>query len=332
MEIEEIFPDLLSLKKTQICMGIRHPEKGKAPAPGDMADGMRTDIDRCTIIYGDHSRSRILEFLQKPGRGWVHFSGGWGNPFRQEMITDFSLDGNVPLRERTVGDIIKARESGLCVPIAHDYLQAWRELLERAGIWNEEKFPNQKIGDLLELGPPTFWEICSFYDGHREVLSKSTSIPYEGQANDPGDILVFLDNDSGELQLSNATGSRGDGTFGLNCYLVALLHPEGEAARDFYISNAFHRAELLKSQGREVLYSEEDVQQLAEEFLQSAKMARTDVERICDGYDIWDVRAFQCALNFTIVKNLPRSVETMSRTLPHCYVKTAEGWELAVKR
>lgn len=329
MEIKEVFPDLLSLEETQICMGIRHPERGKAPAPGDMIDGMRTDADRCTVIYGNHSRNEILKLWRKYGLDWVHISGGWGNPLRQEMITDFSLDGDVPLRERTVGDIIRARESGLCAPIAHDYLQAWQELLVRADRWNEEKFPSQKIGDLLELGSPTFWEICSFHGGQRIVLSKSTSIPYEGQANDPGDILTFFDGNR-IPKLSGATGSRADGTFGLNCFLVFLLHPEGEATREFYISNAFHRAELLKSQGRKVLYSEEDVQQLADEFLQSAKIVRTDVERICSGYDIRNVKAFQYATNFTIVKNLPRSVEPMSRTLPYCYVKMEEGWELAV--
>ncbi len=328
MEIEEIFPDLLSSKETQICMGIRRPDKGKAPAPGDMIDGMRTDADRCTIIYGNHSRNRIMELLRKSGRDWVHFSGGWGNPLQQDLITSFSLDGNIPLSERTVGDLVKAREFGTAVPIAHDYLQAWQELFEKTGKWSEEEFPSQKIGDLLGLGSPTFWELCSF-SGQRTVLSKSTAVPYEGQAHDPGYLLVYLGSDK-KPRLSNATGSRGDGTFGLNCYLVALLHPEEEATREFYVSNAFHRAELLKSQGRKVLYSEEDVQQLADEFLRSAEIARTDVKRICDGWDIRDVKAFQYAANFTIVKNLPRSVESMSKTLPYCYVKTAEGWELAV--
>lgn len=325
MDIGEVIPDLLS-EKTQVCMGIRYPKKGKAPVPGDIIDGMKTNIDRCTVIYGNRSRDYIMEQFQKYGWNWVHFSGGWGNPFRQEMIMDCSLDGDILLRERTVGDIIRARESGLCAPIAHDYLQAWEELLERAGKWNEKDFPSQKIGNLLELGSPTFWEICSFHNGHREVLNKSTSIPYDGQANDPGDILVLLD---GKLKLSNATGSRGDGTFGLNCFLVSLLHSE-ETAREFYISNALYRAELLKSQGGRVLYSEEDVQRLADEFLRSAKIAQTDVERICNGYDIRDVKGFQYAANFTIVKNLPRSIEPMSKTLPYCYVKTIEGWELAV--
>ena len=327
MHFGEILPDLLS-KKTQICMGIRHPEKGKAPAPGDMIDGMKTDTDRCIIIYGNHSRNQILELLRKSGYNSVHFPGGWGSPFRQETITDFSLNGDVPLRKRTVGDIIMARESGLCVPIAHDYLQAWRELFERTNKWNEEEFSNQRIGDLLKLGAPTFWEVCSFYNEHREVLSKSTSIPYDGQANDPGDILVLFDDD-GKLKLSSSTGSRGDGTFGLNCFLVALLHSE-KVARDFYVRNALHRAKLLESQGGRVLYSKEDVQQLADEFLQSAEVARADVERVCHQYEIHNVKGFQYAANFTIVKNLPRSIETMSRTLPYCHVKTAEGWELAV--
>ena len=327
MELEEVLPDLLS-EKTQICMGVRHPEKSKAPAPGDIVDGMRTDADRCIVIYGDYSRNRVLEQFQKSGWDWKHFSGGWRNPFREEMITDFHLMGNMPLRERTVGDIITARESGLCVPIAHDYLQAWQELLERAGRWNEEEFPSQRIGDLLELGTPTFWEVCSFYNGYRKVLSKSTSIPYDGQANDPGDILILLGND-GKLKLSSSTGSRGDGTFGLNCFLVYLLHSE-ETAREFYVSNALSRAKLLISQGGRVLYLEEDVQQLADEFLQSAKIARADVEQICNGYDIRDVKGFQYATNFTIVKNLPRSIEPMSKTLPYCYIKTAKGWELAV--
>lgn len=328
MEVNRLFPDLLS-QKTQICMGIRYPKKGKALAPGDMIDGMRTDVDRCTVIYGNHSRNHILELLRKSGWGQIHFSGGWGNPFRQEMITDFSLNGDVPLRERTVGDIIRAREAGLCAPIAHDYLQAWQELLERAGRWNEEEFLIQRIGDLLELGTPTFWEVCSFYNGHRKVLSKSTSIPYDGQANDPGDILILFNDDREKLKLSSSTGSRGDGTFGLNCFLVSLLHPE-EIAREFYVSNALSRAKLLESQGGRVLYSEEDARQLADEFLQSAKIARADVERICNDWDIQDVKGFQYATNFTIVNNLPRSIEYMSKTLPYCYIKTTEGWELAV--
>ena len=86
----------------------------------------------------------------------------------------------------------------------------------------------------------------------------------------------------------------------------------------------------MESQGGRVLYSKEDVQQLADEFLQSAEVARADVERVCHQYEIHNVKGFQYAVNFTIVKNLPRSIETMSKTLPYCHVKTAEGWELAV--
>jgi len=332
MKIEEIFPDITK-RTTRVCSGIRYPETQKAPAPGDLIDGVSFPIQQCIVLYGNHTREEILKMWCEKGFEQIHLSGGWGNPGQQELITLFSLDGNVPLRERTVGDVMDVYKKGSMVRIFHDYFKAWRELFERKAkkegkTYDKEEFEillkKQKIGDLLAVGAPDFWELCSWSDDRRNVLNKSVSNPYEGQATEPGYITIARLED---LIISNATGSKGDGTFALNCLIVFLTNTR-ETARRFYVENALNRAKVLRAAGKTVLFSEEDIEILADEFLDSAELVKADLEKILDPYDTAQVLVFQYAVNIIIVKNLPHKVETMSYTLPYCWIKTQKGWEI----
>ncbi|MDP3057014.1 MAG: hypothetical protein Q8N37_00645 [bacterium] len=331
MEVKEMFPDII--RETRICTGIRNPEIQKAPAPGDLIDGVSFSAEQCILLYGNHTREQILQEWRNKGFSSVHLSGGWANPFQQELITLLSLAGNVPLRERTVGDIMEAYRKGSMVRIFHDYFQAWEELFKRK-MTKENKtygskeseilFKNQKIGDLLAVGAPDFWELCSWKDGKRTVLNKSVSNPYAGQASEPGHITVMRTDDL--MVISNATGSKGDGTFALNCLMVFLTNGR-ETARRFYVENALNRARVLKETGKVALFSLEDIETLVEEFLDSAERVKADLEEVLDPHDIAEVLVFQYAANITIVKNLPARIDTMSSVLPYCWIKKEEGWE-----
>lgn len=330
MKIKEMFPNII--RGTRICTGIRNPEIQKAPAPGDLIDGVSFSAEQCILLYGNHTREQVLQEWREKGFSSVHLSGGWGNPGQQELLTLFSLDGNIPLRERTVGDITEAHRKGSMVRIFHDYFQAWKELFTRKmtkgnKTYGPEEFEilfkKQKIGDLLAIGAPDFWELCSWEGEERIVLNKSVSNPYVGQATEPGYITATR---TEELIISNATGSKGDGTFALNCLLIFLTN-ERETARRFYVENALNRARVLREAGKMVLFSPEDVETLADEFLDSAELVKVDVEEILDPYGIAEILVFQYAANITIVKNLPARIERMSSILPYCWVKTEEGWE-----
>jgi len=334
MYIEEIIPDIVS-ETTRVCSGIRHPEIQEDPVPGDLIDGVSFATNQCIVLYGNHTREEIFESWIRQGFLKVHLSGGWGNSGQPELVTLFSLDGKVPLRERTVGDIIEAHQSGMTLKIFHDYFKAWRELFERklekeGRTFGKEEFEvlfkKQKIGDLLTVGAPDFWELCFWNDNERMVLNKSVSNPYEGQSTESGCINIMR---TGGLLISNATGSKGDGTFALNCLMVFLTNTK-EIARKFYVENALNRKRIFEEAGKTVLFSKMDIEILADEFLNSAEPVKADLERILGPYDIADISLLQYATNITIVKNLPQRIDPMSRTLPYCWVKTIEGWELAV--
>lgn len=330
MRVKKMFPDIT--KGTRICTGIRNPETQKAPAPGDLIDGVSFSAEQCILLYGNYTREQILQEWRNKGFSSVHLSGGWGNPGQQELLTLFFLDGNIPLRERTVGDIMEAHRKGSMVRIFHDYFQAWKELFTRKMTKENKKygseefeilFKKQKIGDLLAIGAPDFWELCVWDENKREVLNKSVSNPYSGQATEPGHITIARLED---LIISNATGSKGDGTFALNCLIVFLTNTR-EIARKFYVENALNRAKVLKEAGKTVLFSLEDIEILANEFLDSMEFVKADLEEILDPYDIAEVLVFQYAVNITIVKNLPARIDPMSSVLPYCQVKTEKGWE-----
>ncbi|MCK5123213.1 MAG: hypothetical protein KAQ87_03645 [Candidatus Pacebacteria bacterium] len=334
MEINELFPNIIE-ETTKACSGIRHPETQKDPVPGDLIDGVSFKTDQCIVLYGDHTREEIFGIWKKQGFSKIHLSGGWSNPGLPELLTLLSLDGEVPLRERTVGDIIKAHQNGMMLKIFHDYFKAWRELFERklekeGRAFGKEEFEilfrKQKIGDLLAMGAPDFWELCLWNDDERMVLSKSVSNPYDGQSTEPGCINIVR---TGELVISNATGSKGDGTFALNCLMVFLTNTR-EIARKFYVENALNRARISEKAGKTVSFSEMDIEILADEFLDSAKAIKTDLEKILGHYDTAEIMAIQYPVNIVIVKNLPQRVDPMSHTLPYCWIKTVEGWELAV--
>ena len=334
MNIEEIIPNIVN-GTTRVCSGVRHPESQQDPSPGDLIDGVSFKRNQCIVLYGNHTRREIFESWEKRGFSKIHLSGGWGNPGQQELLTLLSLDGEVPLRERTVGDIIEAHQNGMMLKIFHDYFKAWRELFERklekeGRAFGKEEFEilfkKQKIGDLLAMGAPDFWELCLWNDNERVVLNKSVSNPYEGQSTEPGCINIVR---TGELVISNATGSKGDGTFALNCLMVFLTNTR-EIAKKFYIENAQNRARIFEKAGKKVLFSEIDIEILADEFLDSAKAIKTDLEKILGPYDIAEIMAIQYAVNIVIVKNLPQRVDLMSHTLPYCWIKTVEGWELAI--
>ena len=334
MNIEEIFPNIVN-GTTRVCSGIRHPESQQDPSPGDLIDGVSFKRNQCIVLYGNHTRREIFESWKNQGFLVIHLSGGWGNPGQQELLTLLSLDGEVPLRERTVGDIIEAHQNGMMLKIFHDYFKAWRELFERklekeGRAFGKEEFEilfkKQKIGDLLAMGAPDFWELCLWNDNERVVLNKSVSNPYEGQSTEPGCINIVR---TGELVISNATGSKGDGTFALNCLMVFLTNTR-EIAKKFYMENAQNRARISEKAGKTVSFSEMDIEILADEFLDSAKAIKTDLEKILGPYDIAEIMAIQYAVNIVIVKNLPQRVDLMSHTLPYCWIKTAEGWGLAI--
>lgn len=336
MEVKEMFPNIIK-GTTKACSGIRHPEIQKAPTPGDLIDGVSFPAQQCIVLYGNHTWQEILKAWREQGFSHIHLSGGWGNPAQQELITLFSLDGNVPLRERTVGDIMMAYQKGLMVRIFHDYFKAWRELFTRkmrqeGKTYGKEEFEilfkKQKIGDLLAVGAPDFWELCCWEGGKRTVLNKSVSNPYEGQATEPGHITVMR---TEGLVISNATGSKGDGTFALNCLMVFLTNTR-ETARKFYVENALNRVRVLRESGKTVLFSEVDIEILADEFLDSAEPIKADIESLLVPYAIKDVLVFQYALNITIVKNLPARTDPMSRALPYCWVKTEREWEIPFLR
>lgn len=334
MEVKDIFPNIIE-ETTRACSGVRHPETQQDPSPSDLIDGVSFRKNQCIVLYGDHTRKEIFESWRKLGFSKIHLSGGWGNPGQQELLTLLSLDGEVPLRERTVGDIVKAHQNGMMLKIFHDYFKAWRELFERklekeGRAFGKEEFEilfkKQKIGDLLAIGAPDFWELCLWNDNERVVLNKSVSNPYEGQSTEPGCINIVR---TGELVISNATGSKGDGTFALNCLMVFLTNTR-EIARKFYVENALNRARIFEKVGKTVLFSEMDIEILADEFLDSAKTIKADLEKILGHYNTAEIMAIQYAVNIVIVKNLPQRVDLMSHTLPYCWVKTVEGWELAV--
>ena len=332
MEINELFPNIIK-ETTKACSGIRHPETQKDPVPGDLIDGVSLKTDQCIVLYGDHTREEIFGIWKKQGFSKIHLSGGWGNPGQQELLTLHSLDGEVPLRERVVGDIIEAHQNGMMLKIFHDYFKAWRELFERklekeGRAFGKEEFEilfrKQKIGDLLAIGAPDFWELCLWNDNERMVLSKSVSNPYDGQSTEPGCINIVR---TGELVISNATGSKGDGTFALNCLMVFLAN-DRETARKFYVENALNRTRIFRKAGRSVLFSKADIEILADEFLDSAELVKVDLQHILGPYNISKVLVFQYATNITIVKNLPARIDPMSHVLPYCWVKTEKGWEI----
>lgn len=92
--------------------------------------------------------------------------------------------------------------------------------------------------------------------------------------------------------------------------------------------NALNRVKVQKATGKAVLFSEADIEILADEFLDSLELVKADLEKILNPYDAANVAVFQYAVNIVIVKNLPQRIDTMSRTLPYCWVKTQEGWEV----
>lgn len=326
MEIEEAVPDILAID-TRICVGIRHPKPGEEgkPAIGDQfTDGALFKQNKCIIVYGNKSREEILrEWAKITGIIWKHQSGGWGNPLQQELLTEFSLPGDIPLYERTVGDVMEARDKGLLLPFFHDYLKAWEGILKKSAKWTtDDDFRKWKIGDILPLGAPAVWELVYYRESVRKVISPSTQIPYEGQAFDQG-FLIF----DYIRKISNTTGSRGDGTFALNCLLVYLRHTLEEAMK-FYVDNAHFRAEMMKKQNKSVLYSESDIEILAKEFFASAKAVKADLEQICADYDAEETEVLQYPVNIAIVKNLPQAISSISAALPRCAVKTNGEWDI----
>ena len=332
--MDEIFPNILDAKTVKICTGVRDPKQA-SPVPEDLIDGVLFTADRCIVLYGNHTREEIFEIWKKEGFSKIHLSGGWGNPGQLEMLTLCSLDGTVPLRERTVGDVMEAHQKGMMLKISHDYFKAWRELFQRKAdeegkVYGKEEFKilflKQKIGDLLTVGSPISWELCLFDKKTRTVLMKSVSNPYEGQATEPGCLNVVR---LGDLRISNATGAKGDGTFALNCLMV-LLTNDRKTARKFYVENALNRARILVKSGKTVLFSKPDIEILADEFLNSAELVKLDIGRILSSYDASEILAFQYAENVTIVNNLPARIDTMSRAQDYCWIKTEKGWELAV--
>ena len=245
MQIREIIPDLLDREVTQICWGVRYPEK-EAPALQDVfsAEGITVKTSECVIVYGDNTRDQIINHWQKRGHKWIHLSGGWGNGMTLELNLYPNLSGNVPLMQRRIKDVVQGKPK----PIHFDYLGGWKQILQAKG---REFSEDLKIGELLPLGAPTYWDLYARKEEKEIFLGRSTLAPFPGTEDEPGFLIAVINPEfSGKrypIGMSNVTGSRGLGTIGLNYLMVFLRHSE-KKTKEVYIKDTLWRVQQMQKE------------------------------------------------------------------------------------
>lgn len=322
IKIETVIPDALDWN-VRTCVGQVTEEvliaEGLKTVRGEEAGAS------CLLVYGGSSRGTVLQKIMEavPELKALKIVGGWRNPLMTEMITAFALNGNVPLERRTVGEIKKAPQR---LPILHNYLQVWEQIFKTSG--GEGDFCNQTIESLVKLPGPSFWEVNLTMPGKKQVsLGKSTVAHYIEVAIDPGHITFLrqLVNDR-QLNIANVTGSRADGTFGLEQLCFMLVHGEERSWEHFKL-NAALKANILERQ-KKLQYTERHVELSFKSFYEDSGPVGDELGEILAKYNSEELEAFQFASSLLIEMNLPSSVVPYT-TVPHSVALVNGGWEIA---
>ena len=328
MEIKDIIPDLLDRETVQICWGVRYPEK-QAPAIEDTfsAEGITVRRSECVIVYGDYSRDQIIKHWEKRGWKLLHLSGGWANGMTLEFNLYSNLPGDVPLMERRVRDVIRGQPK----PIHFDYVNGWKQILQAKG---KEFSEDLKIGEILPLGAPTYWDLYATVEGKEVFLGRSTPAPFPATEDEPGFFIVETQPEFAgkrvSFGLSNTTGSRGFGTTGLNFLMVFLRHSENRAKK-VYIKDSFRKAQQMQKEGRKPPFNPEEAWKYADSFFESAGEIKDDIKEILGRYSKDEVKGIQYAVRQYIADGLPARVNRFPPTKPYCFVKREQSWEVAIE-
>jgi len=327
MEVRDIIPDLLDREVTQICWGVRYPEK-EAPALEDVfsAEGVTVRRSECVIVYGDYTRDQIIKHWEERRYRWVHLSGGWGNGMTLELNLYPNLSGNVPLMQRRIKDVVQGKPK----PIHFDYLGGWKQVLQAKG---KEFSEGLKIGELLPLGAPTYWELYANAKEKEVFLGRSTIAPFPATEEEPGFLITVRNPEFAgkriSIGLSNVTGSRGFGTIGLNYLMVFLRHSE-KKTKEVYINDTLWRAQQMQKEGRKLPFDQNEVWKYADAFVKSAALIKDDIKEILARFSKDEVEGLQYAVRQYIADGLPAQGNSFPFTKPYCFVKVREkGWEIA---
>ncbi len=309
-----ILPDLLDENITRIC---------SAPIKEDQyLEGLDAKKDKCLMVYDESTRNEVLETWERLPYEWFHLSGGWRNPMTAEFKFFRDQPGDVPFKERMVGDYEEH------LPIEFDYLNNWREMIRDLNKEISEKdFRNMEISDLLKMGAPPYWDLKA----EGKIIARSTSAPFPGTELEMGYIVCekqpeFKDKTFNK-SISNTTGARGFGTIGLNHLLTYLQHDENKV-EEIFIKEAEWRNEQSKAtRGRELPFSgREDV--YAQAFVETAGLVKDEILELLDKYGT-EASGFQYACIIYVVDQIPASVSKFPKSVPHAFIKTEDGWKRA---
>lgn len=333
---QELFPDLLNRKTTRICWGWRYP-KEKAPQLEDVfdAEGIVMPGAHCLLVYGNETRNDILQRWAQLGVQWAHLSGGWSNPMTMEFNLMRDLPGNVPFADRTVGDIGEGLRSLWRPRLRFSYLEAWRQILVAKGISkNPQELAVMKIGELLDLGAPDFWQLYVALD-QEKIIGQTTSSPFPATEYEHGFLVSELHPVCAEgriaIPISNVTGSRALGTRLLNHFLVFLVNGEA-AAIESYVSHALWVAEEAQRKGKKVPYQDfpvSEIRRYAAAFVETARTVREEIESIVAASS--HITAIQYAVLVYVLDGLGIGIYKFPKAVPHCFIKfnKEDVWRLA---
>lgn len=323
-KMKDIIPDLLS-PETRLC-------SGESIADRPFFSGIPVKPGACILTYGNKTRMDLLEIWKKLGAKYVHQSGGWRDPFSMELKAFRGLPGNVPLNQRTIGDFVRLVEiSKYPLRMEFDYYNDWKTMLTAKGIQKTEtEYKEMTLAELIKIpGAPEFWTLLA--DG--KPIGKSTGAPYPGCEYEHAFVLAEIDPEFAEgktgMSFSNATGARGEGTIGLNNALIYFVHDEKTAVGN-YIKDALARAEETLKLGKKVPYDVNKLDKYAVYFVETLGPIKDEVRAIMEKYGS-DIKGIQYAMGFDVFTNLPSAAWKFSPVKPHCFVKLAAEWELAVE-
>ena len=303
-----IIPDPLDSKTTRIC---------SAPITEDQfLEGLEVERDKCTFVYNDSTRKKVLDQWIKLPYECFHLSGGWRNPMTAEFKFFRNKPGNVPFKDRAVEEY----EENL--PIEFDYINNWLEMVKAKGI-SEEEFRKMKISDLLSLGAPPYWDLKA----EGKVIARSTSAPFPGTQLAMGYIVIEKEPEFKEGKfpgvLSNTTGARGFDTTAMNHLLTALVHPE-KKIEEIYIKEAeWRNEESKKKKGKELPYARK-IDEYAASFVDSVGPVKDEAIEILKKYG--EIDGFQYAAITYTIDQTPAGIFKFPDSVKHAYVKEDGKW------
>ena len=244
MRASEYFPDILS---SRICYGLRKPEDA-LPTLGDQVVPLLGET--CLIVYAQETMNDVIKRWREKGESTAHLSGGLPNPMTMSIQFGFQKREFLrtrPFSEHIIGDIQKSIDGILSLPLCYDYPGAVKRSVELTG---EERFKQLYgcgLSDYLNMSIersrainikdafPLDWELLTFPQGQRKVLSRTTWLTKYGYSAGHGSSVIYCGHpfEGEDIKISFVVGDRGHGTAAGNLLLIGLSKGADELEQQF---------------------------------------------------------------------------------------------------